>query len=275
MTYATLMVHVEPGQSNAALLHVAADLADRFHAGVIGIAACQPVQVVYGDGYVPDDLIERDRVEIEGEMKKAEAEFRDVLEPRVANLDWRSTMAFAPLSDYLSREARRADLFITGVAAGGFFDGSRQGNTGDLVMQIGRPVLIVPATGSARRFDRFVIGWKDTRETRRAVADALPLLKKAVHVAVVEIATDEDLARARAGVADVVSWLGRHDIVAEAVAALSTGDDASQLDDVAREHGADVIVAGAYGHSRLREWALGGVTRDLLIRTDRCTLLAH
>ena len=275
MTYATLMVHVEPGQSNAALLHVAADLADRFNAGVIGIAACQPVQVVYGDGYVPDDLIERDRVEIESEMKKAQAEFRNVLQPRVTHLDWRSTMAFAPLSDYLSREARCADLFITGLAAGGFFDGSRQVDTSDLVMQVGRPVLIVPATGIAQGFERFVIGWKDTRETRRAVADALPLLEKAVHVAVVEIADDEDLARARANVADVVSWLGRHDIVAEAAASLSTGDDASQLYEVARQHGADVIVAGAYGHSRLREWALGGVTRDLLMRTDQCTLLAH
>ena len=120
-----------------------------------------------------------------------------------------------------------------------------------------------------------MIGWNDTRESRRAVVDALPQFKRAVHVAVVEIAADEDLARARAHVADVVGWLGRHDVVAEAVASLATGDDASQLYDVAREHGADVIVAGAYGHSRLREWALGGVTRDLLMRTDRCTLLAH
>lgn len=73
-----------------------------------------------------------------------------------------------------------------------------------LIMQIGRPVLIVPATDRARSFERFMIGWQDTRESRRAVVDALPLLERAVHVAVVEIAADEDLARARAHLADVV-----------------------------------------------------------------------
>ena len=127
MTYATLMVRIEPGQSNAASLDVAADLASRFHCAVIGIAACEPVQIVYGDGYVPDDLIERDRREIESEMKKAEAEFRRVLQERVGKLEWRSSIALAPLSDYLAREARRADLFITGTPAGGFLSGSRQG----------------------------------------------------------------------------------------------------------------------------------------------------
>ena len=57
MTYATLMVHLELGHSNAGLLQVAGDLAERFHAGVIGIAACQPVQIVYGEGYVSGDVI--------------------------------------------------------------------------------------------------------------------------------------------------------------------------------------------------------------------------
>ena len=142
-------------------------------------------------------------------------------------------------------------------------------------MQIGCPVLIVPSGGAAPRFERFVVGWKDSRETRRAVVDALPLLKKAVHVAVVEIAANEDLVRARANVADVVAWLAHHRVAAEALALLSVGSDGDQLDTVARQQGADVLIAGAYGHSRLREWALGGVTRDLLMRGDRCVLLAH
>ncbi len=62
---------------------------------------------------------------------------------------------------------------------------------------------------------------------------------------------------------------------AETLAAASAGDDAAQLNALAQERDAGVVVAGAYGHSRLHEWALGGVTRDLLLRTERCSLLSH
>jgi nucleotide-binding universal stress UspA family protein len=277
VTYATLMVHLELGHSNAGLLKIAGDLAERFHAGLIGIAACQPMQIIYGagDGYVSADLIEQDRKEIEREIREAEAEFRSALQTRVGTLEWRSTAVFAPLSDYLAREARSADLVITGVGSSALLDASRRVNTGDLIMQVGRPVLIVPAAADKVKLERLVIAWKDTRESRRAAFDALPLLKKAAHVAVVEIAAEEELAAARAHLGDVVGWLKRHDIVAESLASPSTGDDVTRLNAIVQEQGADVIVAGAYGHSRLREWALGGVTRDLLLRADRCSLVSH
>jgi len=158
MTYATLMLHVRPRQSNAASLDAAADLANRFHCAVIGIAACEPLQVAYGDTYVPLDVIDLDRLEVESEMKKLEAEFRRVLEKRVEKLEWRSSIAFAPLSNYLASQAGRADLFITEAFVGGYLSSSRQGGTGDLVMQIGRSALIVPSVGAAPKFERFVIG---------------------------------------------------------------------------------------------------------------------
>jgi nucleotide-binding universal stress UspA family protein len=277
VTYATLMVHLELGHSNAGLLQITGDLAERFHAGVIGIAACQPMQIVYaeGAGYVSGELIEQDREEIEKEIKEAEVEFRSSLQTRVGTLEWRSTVMFASLSDYLAREARSADLVITGVASGALIDASRRVNMGDLVMQVGRPILIVPAAADKLKLERVVIGWKDTREARGATFDALPLLKKAAHVAVVEIATADELAAARRNLEDVVGWLKRHGVVAESLASPSTGDDVTRLNAIVHEQGADVIVAGAYGHSRLREWVLGGVTRDLLLRADRCSLVSH
>lgn len=116
------------------------------------------------------------------------------------------------------------------------------------------------------------IFWKSTSG---AAVDALPLFKKAGHVLVVEIAAEEDLAEARARLKDVAGWLRRHGVSAETLASSSHGEDSAQLRAMAREHAADVVVAGAYGHSRLREWALGGVTRDLLLRTERCSLLSH
>ena len=275
MTYATLMVHLELGRPNAGLLQVTAELAERFQASVIGIAACQPLQMVYGDGYASGDLFEQDRIEIAMEIKLAEAEFRTALDKRVSTLEWRSTEVYAYLSGYVADEARSADLIITGVSSGDFLDSSRAVNTGGLVMQAGRPVLIVPTTATTLKLERVLIGWKDTRETRRAVSDALPLLQRATRVSVVEIAAEEHLAAAHKHVDDVAAWLRRHDVNAEASALLSTGDDATALYAIGQDKGIDVFVAGAYGHSRLREWVLGGVTRDLLLNANRCSFVSH
>jgi nucleotide-binding universal stress UspA family protein len=275
VTYATLMVHLELRRSNAGLLQIAGDLAERFDAGVIGIATGNPMQVLYDETYVPQDLVEKDRAEIENEMKDAEAEFRRALQGKVRTVEWRSTVTYAPLADYLAREARGADLVIAGLGSSGMFDGSRRIYTSDLVMQVGRPVLIVPAAVDKLKLERVIVGWKDTRETRRAVFDALPLLKNVAHVTVVEISAEEALVAARARLEDVIGWLKRHGVEAKSLASPSSGGDATQLSAIAHEQNADVIVAGAYGHSRLREWMFGGVTHDLLLRADRCALLSH
>jgi nucleotide-binding universal stress UspA family protein len=276
VTYATLMAHLQLGQSNAGLLRTAGDLAERFHAGVIGIAACQPMQIAYGDGYVYGELIEQDRAQIDKDMKAAKAEFESALQARARRIDWRSTVTFGSLAGYLAHEARSADLVVTSVDRDvSVFDPSRRVDMGELVMEIGRPLLLVPAAAAKLEFDRMIIGWKDTREARRAVADALPFLKQAAHVVVVEIATEGEMPAARAHLQDVVAWLAEHGIAAESIALPTTGDDAGGLDALAQDHRAQVVVAGAYGHSRVREWMLGGVTRDLLLRADRCSLVSH
>jgi nucleotide-binding universal stress UspA family protein len=276
MTYATVMAHLELGRRNADLLDIAGDLADRFHAGVIGIAACQPMRIVQGDGYVPGEIIEQDREELETEIRAAEQEFHDALASRVTRLEWRSTVTFDPLADYLAREARSADLMITCVdRTASFFDRSRHTDIGHLVMQIGRPVLVVPDAGGKLLFNRVVVGWKDTGETRRAISDALPVLQVAARVTVVEVVADKDRAAADNRLDDVLAWLKAHGVVADQLTLASSDDDASDLDKITRDLAADLVVAGAYGHSRLREWALGGVTRDLLLRANRCSLVSH
>jgi nucleotide-binding universal stress UspA family protein len=276
MTYATLMVHLELGQSNAGLLKITASLAERFHARVVGIAARQPIQIIYNEGYVAGEIVEDDLKETKKEMEETEAEFRSALQTRVRDLEWRSKVMFGPLSDYLAREARSADLVITGVdRSGSLISPSRNANTSDFVMRVGRPVLIVPDSVERLKVERVVVGWKDTRETRRAVLDALPLLKQAADVTVVEIASEEKLTAARRHVEDVTGWLKGHGVPARFLALPSGGDDVVQLKTVVQEQSADLIVAGAYGHSRLREWVLGGVTDDLLLRADRCSLVSH
>jgi len=276
MTYKTLMVHLQIGQSNAGLLRIADDLAQSFQARLIGVAVCQPMRMLFNDGYMPAELIEDDRQNMEQQIAATEAEFRTVIHQRAGDLDWRSTITLDPLPDYLAGEARNADLIMTSVdQTASSFDASRNVNVGDLVMQLGRPVLLVPSTLGKLKLERIVVAWDDTREARRAALDALPFLKRAAHVAVVEIANDAYLPAARSHLRDVVAWLRRHGVEAEPIASLALGDDVAQLSAIASDHGAELVVAGAYGHSRLREWVLGGVTRALLHSSERCSLLSH
>jgi nucleotide-binding universal stress UspA family protein len=269
------MVHLELGEPNTDLLLVARGLADRFGASVTGIAASQPLEIVFGGSYACGDIVQQDREEVGSEIDAAKAEFRGAFQTHAQPVEWRSTVMFGPLGDYISQEARCADLVVTGVTPGIVLGQSRSLNIGELVMQAGRPVFIVPRSVKALKLDRVVVAWKDTREARRAAYDALPLLKMAGHVAVVEIAPKDDLTDAGLRVQDVVGWLKRHAIAAEPVTSGDTGDDADRLKSIVRQQDADIIVAGAYGHSRLREWVLGGVTKDILLRAECCSLVSH
>ena len=276
MAFKALMTPMQLGRSNAGLLQLVASLAERWQASVTGVAACQPMQLIYGEGcYVSADLIQLDRDNTEREMAAAEAEFRHGLEACSSRLHWRCAVIYQPLSEYIAAEARCADLIVTSSVSAKAEDSSRRVNLGDLVMQAGRPVLVVPEAATAPALGRVMLAWKDTREARRAAADALPLLQAAHDVTVLEIADQDAMADARAHLVDVVGWLGRHGVAATSVASQSTGDDAARLNDMAREDRVDLLVAGAYGHSRLREWALGGVTRDILSHPTRCALLSH
>ena len=274
MTYSSLMVHLELGRSNAALLQAALDVARRFESEVIGIVGCQPMQLYYADGY-GGDIAEQEQDGIDDEIKAAEAEFRSALSSKVGRLVWRSSSAYAPVVEFIAREARAADLVLTGVARGDAFDSSRAVNTGGLVLEVGRPVLVVPLAQRELRLDQVLVAWNETRESRRAVVDALPLLRHAARVTLGTIAADKDLALARAQLADVAHWLARHGVVAEQVASAAIGGDAESLWALSSDLGADLVVAGAYGHSRLREWVLGGVTKDLLLSKDRYSLVSH
>lgn len=274
MTYPTIMVHLGMGPTHAGLLRVAADLAARFHAGVIGIAACQPMEVM-ADAYGLGDVIQQDMDDIRQSIETLEAEFHAALDSRVERLEWRSAVTTTSLADFIAHEARSADLVVTGLGPGPAPEGNRRVDLASLIMQAGRPVLIVPKEAHDARMERVMVGWNDTREVRRAISDAMPILQQAKHVTVAAIVPAADMASGRTQVSGVTGWLKQHGIVAHALVAPSNGTDAVLLEQLAEDDGADLIVAGAYGHSRVREWALGGVTRDLLLHGRRCALLSH
>ena len=276
MSFKTLMVHLELGRANGGLLAIAGDLAQRLKAHVIGIAACQPIQLLYDETYVAGEIVEEDRRQIRAQIKDAEGQLHAALNAIGVKSEWRSTITPGSLADFIAMQARAADLVLTSPAlAGSAFDHTRQVSVADLVMEAGRPVLIAPHDRHHLDLNRALVAWKSTRECRRAVADALPLLKLAHEVSVVEITEDENIPRAKQDVADVAAWLARHGVIAKPEAIPAIGPDAEHLYDLARERQADLIVAGAYGHHRLREWVFGGVTTDFLMTPDRCVMLSH
>jgi nucleotide-binding universal stress UspA family protein len=178
-------------------------------------------------------------------------------------------------TEYVACEARAADLVITGSNRDGILlDPMRQVDPSALVMQVGRPVFVVPPEAEYLKLSNMLVAWKDTREARRAVSDALPLLHRAKYVEVVEVVEgDADRSAAEARVNDVAAWLGRHAVTARGRTIHATRE--SERLDALWEEGADLVVAGAYGHTRLQEWVFGGVTRNLLTRSRRCSLLSH
>ncbi len=273
--YSTLLVYLDPDRDNVPLLQIAGDLAERFHAGLIGVSASQPIKVVYTDGSLPGDIVELDRTEIKQQMEQAREQFYALLKDRVHRLAWRSNVSTELPTDYVARQARSADLIVTHTDYDkAYFGDARHTIAGNLVMQTGRPVLTVPAPIHTLSAKHILVGWKDTREARRAVFDALPFLKSASNVKVVEL-TDMPLAEAPGGAKDVADWLRQHDVPAESMVAAAHGDNADQLLALAKAEGADLIVSGAYGHHRLREWAFSGVTYNLLSQRSLCFLMSH
>ncbi|HLX14064.1 MAG TPA: universal stress protein [Bradyrhizobium sp.] len=276
MTYATVMVSLALDQPNAARLAVAGQIAERFDAGMIGIVASVFSPPLYfTTGEQAQILIDQGEASIKRRMSELEIQYREAAKNRAKYIEWRSASDFP--ARYVLREARSADIVVTGGRSDAFSDPFAMVTPRDLVMEAGRPLLVVPDSVEWLDLRSQLVAWKDTPEARRAIASSLPMLRKAKDVTVAEIVETGGSEAAAARVRDVVTWLSRHGVSArELVAAQNHDRDATaQLDAMAGDVGAGVIVAGAYGHSRFRELVLGGMTQHLITQTGRCALLSH
>lgn len=147
-----------------------------------------------------------------------------------------------------------------------------------LLLESGRPVLVVPARfKSQRQAKRVVVAWKPTREATRALHDALPLLRMAESIDVLEVgAAGGERGDGPQPGADIATHLARHGLNVRVVVTERTGESvAMALMRHVEQSGAELLVAGGYGHSRFREWVLGGVTRELLKFTSVPILFSH
>jgi len=225
-------------------------------------------------GEAGQNLIEEGEAAIRKRMAELEGQFRAAMHGRTKDVEWRAALELP--ARYVARQSRAADLVVVGGDGKVMSDPFAIVGAGDLLMQAGRPLLVVPAAVKWLDLRSALVAWKDCPEARRAIADALPLLARAGEVTVAGIAEEEGgQAAVRQQAEDVVGWLSRHGISARAQVPERTGNAVAQLDRIAADTGAGVVVAGAYGRSRLREWVLGGVTQHLLGQTARCVLLSR
>ncbi len=278
MSYATVLVHAQADAGGEARVRLAADLAKRFEAMLIGVSAraiLAPSTPAHS-GLLVAELMERQEREIAQELATAERSFRSIAQTGGEKFEWASELD-SP-ARVLARQSRAADIVVVGRNPHSVVsDTYRSADPGDLLMRVGCPLLIVPPGLDHLDASNVLIAWKDTREAHRAVSDSLPFLKKASSVSVLAICgSEEKRSAAMKPLAAIVASLDRHGIKASSEARLlreATVPDELLL--AAERCRADLLVAGGYGHTRLQEWMLGGVTRALIQRFPKCCLLSH
>ncbi|MGA0604052.1 universal stress protein [Caulobacter sp. KR2-114] len=271
MSYASIMLHVSSEAAAQPRLACAHDLAARFDATLIGVGA-EMTPPIADSGYgFADNWYVLMADEIDRRLKAAESQFREAAKDLARPAVWECGLRYPTGAVVLA--SRAADLIVASRPQGG--DIHRHADPAELAIASGRPVFIPPSTPRPLDLRRVLLAWKDTREARRAMSDALPLLQRAEAVRVLELCHGDEADDARIRTNDVAAALRRHGVAAEADVSVRTAASGHDVMAEADAFDAGLIVAGAYGHSRLGEWVFGGMTRDLLAHGDRCVLLSH
>jgi nucleotide-binding universal stress UspA family protein len=255
----------------------AISVADAYGAHVLGLSfAYEPVIPGAVMGGIPPEFIESQRTEAVGKAKAAVARFEE--RARRAGVSYEHRILSATLSgaaEQLGRLARRFDLVVVGQP-------EREETVPEEIVdeaalfESGRPVIFVPfIQKGGLKLDRVMVCWDGGRAATRAVADSLPLLRKAKQVEVVIIASGRGKSDEVPG-ADLGQHLARHGLKVDVKRITSPDIDvASTILSYAADSSADMIVMGGYGHSRLREFVLGGATRGILESMTVPVLMSH
>lgn len=267
MDYKTILVQLDRSARRSERLELAFTLADRYDAHLVGLFALSAARIPSYVRAEPSDTLiaiqNRQRAE---DAREAEAAFRSVMaRHHGVKAEWRASNADAVGAALLN--ARYSDLVVLGQRErGAEDDGLAPEFVDEIVLSCGRPVLLVPYAG---RFPdagkRVLVAWNASAEASRAIADALPLLARAESVNVIVFETGKAGDHGEEPGADAALYLARHGVKATVSRYGSPDIDiGSQILSRAADMTADLIVMGAYGHSRMRELVLGGATRTIL-----------
>jgi nucleotide-binding universal stress UspA family protein len=276
MTYKTILVHLDSGKRCPARVELAIGLAKRFDAHLVGLHALTVVRLPrYAAVEAGPLAAEEPRRRAAEYAAEAEKVFRQAVDRGgMPGAEWRSS--FDDVLGAVTLHARYADLVLVGQPAAEDGSGVDPGFADRLVLAAGRPVLVLPYAG---KFDavgkRVLLAWNASREATRATTDALPLLKAADQVIVSPVKPDR-AAHGESPGADIGLYLTRHGVRVEVAPIAGTDLDAGNaLLSRAADFSSDLIVMGAYGHSRVSELILGGVTRTMFESMTVPVLMSH
>jgi len=281
MAYKTVLVHCNDKRRIARVGEAAATIAKRFQAHLIGVSVTPPVAVIpSGMPGTPDAIVlDEHCMAYRNNNPALRAAFEAAAGGSGAGIEWREADAGnANFGDVVLQQARAADLIVAAQTEVGW-QGSAYLDVADrLAVESGRPVLIVPNEGLHEAYGRNVlVAWNARREAARAVFDALPLLERARQVKVVWVNPQEEGGPSTdVPAADICAALARHGVRCEATEAVRPHAEVGEtLLMRAAEYGADLLVMGCYGHSRLREFVLGGASRHVLQHMRMPVLMSH
>lgn len=286
MGYKTILVHINDERRLPGLLDVATALARQHGAHLIGLSVLPPI-IIYPGGetsFAIPAIIESHRDAYRLEEARMKALFEKVTgeQPQLGafTAEWRSIDAgtLPTAAEALLPVARSVDLVIASQADPKWNSSHMLDVPDRLATDSGRPVLVVP-NAPHRPFStkRILVAWNGRREATRAVYDALPLLRKADDVAVTWLAYEDDTAMpGDIPAADLCTTLARHGVKCQALAVVDRKGSAGEaLLFEAQKFDWDLLVMGCYGHSRFREFILGGASRHVLGHATVPILMSH
>ena len=255
----------------------AISVANAFEAHLLGVAfVYDPVIPGSVMGGIPPEFIESQRRESEKKANDAIVRFEQAVKRAGISYETRTVNAsIAGAADRLGRLARRFDLAIVGQPERKMAAAAEVVDEG-VLFDSGRPVIFVPYIQKAGlKLDRVIVCWDGSRSATRAIADAMPFLQKAKQVEIVMVVSKGGKNDEVPGV-DLGQHLARHGLKVDIKRITSPDIDiTSAILSYAADTSADMIVMGGYGHSRLREFILGGVTRGILETMTVPVLMSH
>ena len=279
MTIRNILVQVDRDVRNSVRITLAVNLAERHGAHLVGLFAHPglPGTYPYAEGLVAQEMLRRYEEATHETAGKLRAEFERRAGSAGLSHEWRMEEERTP--PILATQARYADFVVVSQALHGL---SASGRGYDLAEEVvvasGSPTIVVPYAGTFdKAVERVVIAWNGSRESSRAVRDAMPILRAVDEVTVFSVNPDHDhLPGDHLPGADIADHLARHGVKTDVGHSIASDIDVGDaILNAVSDHAADLLVMGAYGHTRLREFVFGGATRHILRHMTAPTLLTH
>ena len=269
----TIMVPIYHEQSSDARIEFAIQLANKFDAHIKALHVIIPPEIIAGSLPFETAYMLSTYKNFEKNAEKKAQELKLYYESKLTSagvrFDW--CQERGELLKIMYAHARTADVTIISQkteSVDEIFD-----HMNDFIIGSGMPVMVIPEKGVQDfKGNNILVAWNGSRECAKATHAALPFLRMADKVTVVTITGDKE---ASIPEADICLHLSRHGVNAEALTLNDVIHEKERILDAARSIDADLIVAGAWGHMRLREIILGGVTRNLIRNQEKVAFLVH